>query len=837
LKNIHAKAIIHGHFYQPPREDPWIDSIEPQPSAYPFRDWNVRITSECYAPNCFSRVLDKRGRIRDIINNYQYLSFNFGPTLLSWMEREDKEVYDLIIEADKRSIDEHHGHGNAIAQIYNHVIMPLQNYEDKKTQIIWGLKDFEHRYGRKSEGIWLSETAIDYETIDLLIDHGLKFVVLSPEQASEFRKIGDKHWSKVSDSPISTKHPYKIIREHGELGVFYFDKRLSTSVSFEHLLHNSDDFALRIKQSMTSKNDVVIIASDGEIFGHHEPFGDMCLAALIKEYCINQKQIELLNFGEYLELYPAEYETKISLGDDGLGSSWSCFHGVGRWYKDCGCHTGGEGNWTQNWRGPLRKSFDIVKESLDNVFITNVSKYLDDPWSLRNRYIEYILEGYGEAKYSFIRENVNKDISDEECSMLLTLLESQKYGMFMYTSCAWFFSDVSGIETVQNIKYAYKAVSLIENFDGDLKNKFENTLQKAKSNLPENGEGKWILDNWVYPHIQDFPHIANNFVALSILAEDFDEDSFRIFKTFGYENFNYKKIENTNNFFEGNIEVFEKNGYRSKVYNFLFNERIDDVYQVLIIPAEAKDAFENIKNEVMNSSDFDQFLNKGLHFFTDNDLVKEVREFIIDKKYRYKTKQLVDYGISLFNENKSLLSNYRKMNVKLPDIYKYFLSFTAQSIFYNLSLSLDSFPDKEILIELIQIFDFLKYFHIKVDLQVLKDKLSTILYNNIRSVGDDIDSKVLQQAVILIEFCNKVDCILEKSRSENVVFRLLKDNIDGLIEKIDILEEDDKAKYIVKVRNLIILSDHFNINTEKEKQQFFEHFKNAKETITFDKLY
>lgn len=837
MKNVPVKAIIHGHFYQPPREDPWTESIELQLSASPFKNWNVRITSECYAPNCFSRVLDNKGRIKDIINNYQYLSFNFGPTLLSWMEKEDKEVYDLIIEADKKSIKEHHGHGNAIAQVYNHMIMPLQNHEDKRTQIIWGLKDFEYRFGRKSEGIWLSETAIDYKTVDLLIDNGIKFVVLSPEQAAAYKKIGEKDWVDVSSSPISTRHSYKIIRDHGELAVFYFDKRLSTAVSFEHLLRNSDDFALRIKQSVTSKNDVVIIASDGEIFGHHEPFGDMCLASLIKEYDINQKQIQLLNFGECLELFPSEYETQISLGDDGRGSSWSCFHGVGRWYKDCGCHTGGEEGWDQKWRGPLRKAFDIVKESLDKIYLKTISKYLDDPWVLRNNYIEYILDGYSNSCFSFIRKHIDKDISDDECNLLLTLLESQKYGMFMYTSCAWFFSDVSGIETVQNIKYAYKAISLVENFDSDIKTKFENSIQGAKSNLTENGDGKWILDNWVYPNVQDFSHIANNFIVLLMTVEHFSEDSFNVFKTFGHENFTYKKIKGTDSIFEGNIKVFEKNGYRSKEYSFIFIEKIDNIHQILIIPAEAKDAFENIKNEIVRSLSLENYLNSGLHIFSENDLVNEIKEFIIDKKYRYKTKQLVDYGIGLFNENKSLLSNYRKMKIKLPDVYKYFLSFTAQSIFYNLSLSLDSFPSKEILIELIQVFDFLKYFRIDVDLHNLKKKLSTILYNNIKSVGDNIDSKVLRQAVILIEFCNKVNCILEKSRSENVVFRLLKDNIDDLIAKIDNLEEDDKAKYIVKIRNLIILSDHFNINTEKEKHQFFEHFKNIKETITFDKLY
>ncbi|MCK4799013.1 MAG: DUF3536 domain-containing protein [Spirochaetes bacterium] len=829
MTNIPVKTIIHGHFYQPPREDPWTDQIEDQPSAYPYKNWNIRITKECYEPNCFSRVLDHKGKIKDIINNYRYISFNFGPTLLTWLEKEEPEVYQLILLADRKSIKEHNGHGNAIAQIYNHVIMPLQSQEDKKTQIIWGLRDFEKRFGRNSEGIWLSETAVDYSTIDLLIDFGIKFIILSPNQAQSFRKIGEENWTNVSEQPIETKRSYKVIREYGEIAIFYFDKRLSTAVSFEHLIHDSNNFAARIMQNITDKNDLVIIASDGEVFGHHEAFGDMCLASLIKNYHINNKKIQLLNFGEYLALYPPEYETSIYLGDDGLGSSWSCAHGVGRWYKNCGCHTGGKKGWNQEWRTPLREAFDTIKKEIDEIFVKELSKYIDSPWDLRNDYIEYILDGYAPLKIDFLQKHTKKNLTKNEVEFILSLLESQKYALFMYTSCAWFFTELTGIETVQNIKYAYKAITLIEKEKNRLKILFENKLIAVKSNIPKYKNGMWILKNWIYPHIQNFSHIVNNFIALYKITKEINTSKFNIFKIFGYENFSIKKIksEGVTSIHEGSIKLINKKGYSSKTYNFIYLNIKGKKYEIYICLEKEKTLFNDVKQDVLNRNfNKENYKNMDLFVLSEKDLLSEVKQFIIEHNYRDKIKEMINSSIKMFNDIKPLLYYYKMTEIDLPHIYKSFVKFAAESLFYNLSKIFEDFLDKKILTELIQLFNFVKHFSIEVDSRMLKEKIAMIIYNNLLKAEADLDSNIYQQLIILIEFCHKVNLVLEISRSENLIYKLLKNRAPILIEKINSEElEEKKAHFILQFRNLILLAGNFNINTDKEKKEFFEHFK------------
>lgn len=485
--------IIHGHFYQPPRENPWTERIERQRSAAPYHDWNERITSECYLPNTRSRRLDGFGRITRLVNNYEWISFNFGPTLLSWLEENHREVYEKILEADRASAARLGGHGNAIAQAYNHIIMPLANRRDQETQIAWGRRDFERRFGREPDGLWLPETAINDETLSMVIDSGFSFIVLAPSQAESVRALGRRSvWTDVSDGSIPTGSPYRCFKPRDRsrkayIDIFFYDSSLSHDVSFEHLLRSGDSLADAVSQAYPRvKGDLVVIATDGENYGHHEPFADMALAYLIDEGA-KSKGFEFTNFGAYLESVSPTYEVKLKQGPDREGTSWSCVHGVGRWKENCGCTTGAPPGWDQAWREPLREGLNGLRDALSDIFEKECSPLLKDPWEARNDYINVIENRTPEISEAFVRDHAPRPLDRDERSRVLTLLESQRNALLMFTSCGWFFNDISGIETVQLLMYAARAIELAG--DESLNTKLLGLLSGAKSNIEAVGTG------------------------------------------------------------------------------------------------------------------------------------------------------------------------------------------------------------------------------------------------------------------------------------------------------------------------------------------------------------
>lgn len=831
MKKTAVNLIIHGHFYQPPREDPWTDQIGFQPSAYPYKNWNYRITSECYAPNCFSRVLDSHGRIIEIINNYKYISFNFGPTLLSWLEKKEKEIYELILEADRESIKEHNGHGNAIAQIYNHVIMPLQSKRDKITEIIWGLEDFKYRFRRDSEGIWLSETAVDYETIDLLIDFGVKFIILSPSQAKSYRKIGEVEWTENNEkTPIPTTRAYKIIREHGSIAVLFFNKRLSTAVSFEHLLHNADNLATTILNSSTKDDDLILIATDGEVYGHHEPFADMCLARLISEYYLKEKKIRLLNCAEYLEIFPVEYEVTLNLGEDGRGSSWSCFHGVGRWYKDCGCHTGGQPDWNQKWRGPLRDAFDYLKEKIDEIFEKTLFNYTNEPWKLRDNYIYYLLNLY--LYKEFIEKYIGKKLNDDEYEKILSLLEAQKNTLFMYTSCGWFFSEVSGIETVQNIKYAYKAIYLLKKFFeteyNEIKNNFEEKIALAKSNIPNIQDARWILYNWIYPHIQNLSHIANNILALIFLVKQPKFEEIEIFETYSFELINIKEEAE---YFSGSLKVYHRNRYLNGVYSFIFVKKGSLEFKSYIIEKEKEFILDEIKSDLINKIEHEEYYkNNDVRIYTEEDLANEVKDYILKFNYDKNIPELIMITDKIYNNIRYTLLFYKKNRLALSEILKTELKFIVETYFYFIANNLNDFPIKETYKKLFELFDFTNAFKLEVNMNELLGSLAKLLYKKMQEIDPfDFESEIYKKILVLLEFSYRVGIKIEKARCENIVFKLLKETSNNLIKNIQEADNDiERSRYLIRFRDLIEIADMFNIDTTKEKENFFTQFKEFK---------
>jgi alpha-amylase/alpha-mannosidase (GH57 family) len=515
---------IHGHFYQPPRENPWLEAVELQDSAYPYHDWNERITAECYAPNSAVRILDHEDRITHILNNYDKISFNFGPTLLSWLETQAPRVYRAIIQADASSQQRFSGHGSALAQAYHHLIMPLANRRDKRTQVAWGVRDFTHRFGRAPEGMWLPETAVDLETLEALADFGIKFTILAPRQAHRVGKIGGHSWKDVSGERIDPSMPYRLnLSSRRSIAVFFYDGPISRAVAFEDLLRSGERFAKRLMAGFAEElrpwPELVHIATDGETYGHHHRFGEMALASAL-HYIESNQLAQLTNYGEYLEQHPPIHRVEIF-----ENSSWSCVHGIERWRSDCGCNSGGRAGWTQEWRQPLRETFDWLRDTLAPRYEQLAEGLLRDPWAARDAYIDVLLDRSEHNLDRFFKKHAVRELRQDERVLALKLLELERHAMLMYTSCGWFFDELSGIETVQVLHYAARAVELAQEvLDENLEADFLERLARAKSNLAEHGDGRQIYQTLVKPSAVNLLTVGRHY-AVSEVFEGFDDEA------------------------------------------------------------------------------------------------------------------------------------------------------------------------------------------------------------------------------------------------------------------------------------------------------------------------
>ena len=501
---------VHGHFYQPPRENPWMEELELQKSAFPYHDWNERITAECYGPNGAARLLDKDGRITGIVNNYAHISFNFGPTLLCWLERNDERTYQRILAADRESLDRFSGHGSALAQAYNHAILPLCNERDRRTQVVWGLRDFELRFDRKAEGMWLPETAVDLASLEELAEHGVLFTILAPRQARRIRKIGDDDWTDTKDGSIDPKRAYTVRLPSGRsLTLFFYDGPISQAVAFEGLLHDGPRFVSRLMSGFSDQEErpeLVHVGTDGESYGHHHHFGEMALAYALKQI-EDEGLARITNCGEFLELHPPSYEVEIY-----ESSSWSCAHGVERWRSDCGCNAGRGKDWNQKWRGPLREALDELRDGMAEPFETQAARLLTSPWEARDLYVDLVTNRSRATRDEFFRRSARRALSAEEQQEVLELLEMQRHAMQMYTSCGWFFDDPSGIETVQNLAYAGRAMQLASVRFGEqgerLEGEFLSRLEGVLSNDPAEKNGRVIYEWRVLSQIVGFEHFV-----------------------------------------------------------------------------------------------------------------------------------------------------------------------------------------------------------------------------------------------------------------------------------------------------------------------------------------
>ncbi len=523
---------IHGHFYQPPRENAWLEEIETQDSARPYHDWNERVAAECYGPNAASRILDRDGKIAEIVNNYSRISFNIGPTLLLWMKDHDPEVYESILRADKEGAARFSGHGGAIAQCFNHLIMPLANARDKQTQVVWGIRDFEHRFGRKPEGMWLPETAVDSATLDVMAALGIQFTVLSPHQALASRPRGDKEWRKLSGAGLDPRRPYSCPLPSGRsIALFFYDGPVAHDVAFGGLLKDGESFARRLLGAFVDGKEtaqLVHIATDGETYGHHSRFGDMALA-----YCLNRiesaGEARLTVYGEHLEKNPPADEVRIA-----ENSSWSCPHGVERWRSDCGCNTGSHPGWKQDWRAPLRKAMDWLRDELAPLYEKEMGELVKDPWQAREDYIDVVLDRSADNVNAFLLRQSSRRLGGEEVSRALRLLEMQRNAMLMYTSCGWFFDDISGIESVQVLQYAARAMQLAREVgEAGLEPKYLAILGKAPSNVPEEKNGKVVYARLVKPAALDLLRVGAHYAVSSLFERYTDSAAFGAFTARG----------------------------------------------------------------------------------------------------------------------------------------------------------------------------------------------------------------------------------------------------------------------------------------------------------------
>jgi alpha-amylase/alpha-mannosidase (GH57 family) len=527
---------IHGHFYQPPRENPWLETVETEDSAAPYHDWNERITAECYAPNGASRIVNGENQIIRIMNNYSRISFNFGPTLLSWLEENAPRTYRMIRDADRQSMLRYEGHGSALAQVYNHIIMPLANTRDRVTQIRWGIADFQHRFGRAPEGMWLSETAVDNETLDLLAQNGILFTILAPHQCARVRErsaavpptldttqVASARWIETPNASVNPNHPYLVqLKEGRSIAVFFYNGPQSRSIAFEGVLNNGENFAWRLARGLDPSDpepQVVHVATDGESYGHHHRHGEMALSYALR-FIEDKKLARLINYGQFLAQFPPKWEAEIV--ED---TSWSCAHGVERWRSDCGCNGGHQG-WNQRWRAPLRAAFDWLRDTVSPLTENIAQGLLKDVWAARDAYISVILAagttGASEAIDQFFTDHAERELSPEERTTVLEIMEMQRHTQLMYTSCGWFFDDISGIETVQVMAYAGRALRLAADIFGLnsalLEWQFVERLRQAKCNSPQWTDGGDIYRRLVKTMEVNLEQVAAHYAISSVFS-------------------------------------------------------------------------------------------------------------------------------------------------------------------------------------------------------------------------------------------------------------------------------------------------------------------------------
>ncbi|MEA5537222.1 DUF3536 domain-containing protein [Crocosphaera sp. XPORK-15E] len=665
---------LHGHFYQPPRENPYLDTIERQPSAYPFRNWNERIAHECYRTNAFARIFNPQGELIGIVNNFEYLSFNIGPTLMSWLQTHDLETYQRIIEADHKSCQRLNGHGNAIAQVYNHIILPLANKQDKYTQIRWGKADFRHRFGRNPEGMWLAETAVDYATLEVLIDEDIKFIVLAPTQAERCRpfateETSNPEWHEVGGGQIDPTRPYRCFIKDGRyLDIFFYDGPISGDIGFGDVLESSQHLAGRIGRAIKGdhrKSQIISIGTDGETFGHHKRDKERCIAyAFTVEF--PQRNWTVTNYAHYLSICPPVWEVELK-----PVTAWSCMHGVDRWQDDCGC--GGGGEWHQKWRRPLRDTLDWLRDQLIPTYEQTAGQLFNDPWRARDEYIKVILDRSVENVEEFLSRHQRHALSPAEQIDALRLLEVQRHSLLMYTSCGWFFEEISRPEGTQILRYAARALELAGEVAGlNLEKEFISRLAAAPSNVETYKDGADVYYHLVVSSQVNFQQVAAHYAISSLFTKYLPQQQVYCYDA---QQFDYEKQQlGTLTLAVGQVKLTSKITWESHHFTFAVLHLGGWDFHCCIQPFNGRLSYSEIKEQLFDlfkqASAAQIILAMGKLFgeqsFSLQHLFAEERHRIMNL-LTVKTKQHLDQLYTqVYRDNYSILAAFHRDEIPVP---------------------------------------------------------------------------------------------------------------------------------------------------------------------------
>ena len=809
---------IHGHFYQPPRENPWLEYLEPQESALPCHDWNERICKECYAPNSISKIVGDNGKIVDIVNNYAHISYNFGPTLLSWLEKYSPHTYEQIIKSDIESAKANNGHGNAIAQVYNHIILPLANLRDKYTQVIWGIEDFKSRFGRMPEGIWLAETACDDETLGVLADCGIKFTILSPYQAKSCRKTGTENWKNVENGEIDTTVPYRYnIKSNGKsIDLFFYNAKISQAVAFEELLKDGKRFTDKLLTGVPKEDSrLVNIATDGESYGHHTKFGDMTLSYILKIKA-EQEGFTIINYANYLEKFPPENEVEIK-----PVSSWSCFHGVGRWKEDCGCSTGGMAGWNQKWRKPLREALDFLRDKLAKITEEQGKLYFDDVWSARNNYINVILKRNKNTVKEFSDKNLKTNLDENSVSKAFCLMEMQRQTMLMYTSCGWFFNDISGIETIQILKYASRAIQIASEFtEEDLESKFLEILKDAKSNIPEYGNGKDIYENFVKPSVSDYKQIGTLWAIKSLY-----EDCSTITKLYSYsiEMNTYKKVtKGTSNLVTGRICVKSNITFDKHDIMFALLQYSGGDFHCAIKDFNNTDEYTQIVKDLINTfktsptTETIRCLDRyfGMKYFTIKDIPIEDRRKVLNSVLRSKMHKFQSVYRDVYNEGKGAILHLKNIGLEVPVEFKLAAQYTLSRDF-NFIFKSGLFDENSIQLAS-DINSEANYLGLVLDKVPSKNIFSKLILDCVKKLSTKLDVSNLDYVLQLFSFVEKLEITPEITEAQNLYFNNIFSKFEEITNKIYSEKSVfDKKEFLSKI---LTLGDKLNIITDNYRK-------------------
>lgn len=800
---------LHGHFYQPPRENPWLNIVEIQDSAYPYHDWNHRINAECYARNGASRIMSEDNKVLEILNNYSRISFNMGPTLLAWMKNEAPETYRDIIQADKESQERFSGHGCAIAQAYNHMIMPLANAQDKETQVIWGIADFQSRFGRAPEGMWCGETAMNTETLEVMAKHGIKFTILSPYQAKSVRKIGEKPWKDATNAKVDPKKAYLCSLPSGNtISLFFYDGPASQGVAFEGLLDNGEKFANRLIELFTDEDEVQLanIATDGESYGHHHRYGEMALS-----YCLDSLEkndsLNLTVYGEFLEKFPPKYEVQII--ED---TSWSCAHGVERWRSNCGCNTGGNHEWHQEWRAPLREAFDWVRDKLIVIYEKEIQKYTNDIWGLRNNYIQVVLDRSKENLNKFLDNYIDKPLVEDDKVRILQLLEMQYHCMLMYTSCGWFFDEVSGIESMQDILYAARAIQLAEKISGEkLENEFVTLLERVPSNIGELKNAANAYEKFVKPMRVNMLRVGAHY-AIASLFKDFPEE---------YDLFNFQAKTKSRKY-------YESGKHKLMIGHTMFQSDItlqkeDISYAVLHLGEHhlfggvrkymGQEALDELHGKIVDCfyrSDIYEIFNMMDHYFGTHkysfwhlfkDEQKAIMELVMDTTLT-NTEGVIN---KMYDDNYHILQAFKEINMKIPQQLK-----MPVDLAINMKLSKILKSDELNIMQLSQLFEAAHRVNTDLDLVSLQYLADLKLAKMLKALYDDpTNDSLIKSLLALLDLINKSKINPEFWEAQNFAYHIKSQYYLDILVKA----ENKTVEAQTWINDINKILQHLNITT------------------------